>query len=480
VKRGILTGLSFLTVSAASAAAAALLAYRFGRTAETDGFLAAYAVYLLLVIGAQSFRQFSNPELARAEEEGRLGPEVSAYAFSFLVVALPVCLAAATFREGLAGLLTVNPEAARAAAPSLAWVIPAAFLQLFAALLASALAARDSYLVTAVGYAAGGLAGLIAFAVLAPFGGVVALAWGVMVNGALTVAVLGAGFRLKGGFAPGGKVALDVGRRLGILLNGSAMQLALQLFYLVSIRTAAGLGIGQATSFSYAYLLAAVLVTTTASSLALVSSTPLTRRGLTTDSAAQHVVHLAWFSLALIAAAVGSFFVGAGSFAGLVLGAAFAGAVGDQIGLVVLALAPWMIATVAFAILFPLLFVARRDRHLLPFGVIAVVFHVPVTLVLAHLLALPGIALAIALSTALTVGMMAYLFDPGLPLRILAGLFPVVLVEGGLAAVCFGAAHLVNRGIAGAGVGLIAFAIALVALRPAGLRASVAYVRGLD
>ena len=57
-------------------------------------------------------------------------------------------------------------------------LVPAAFVQLLAALAAGALAALDSYGTAALGFALGGITGLVVFAALADSRGVVALAWG--------------------------------------------------------------------------------------------------------------------------------------------------------------------------------------------------------------------------------------------------------------------------------------------------------------
>src|SRR6266513_331088 len=97
VQSGTLTGLSFLMVSGAAAVAGAYLAHKFGRDVRTDGFMAAYGVYLVLVLGAQSFRMVVVPDLTRAEEEGRLGAEFRAYCLAFLVVAVPASVVTAAF-----------------------------------------------------------------------------------------------------------------------------------------------------------------------------------------------------------------------------------------------------------------------------------------------------------------------------------------------------------------------------------------------
>src|SRR3954447_21835650 len=143
VRSGALTALAQVMLSLAAAGAGALLAQKFGRNAETDGFLAAYAVYLVLVLAAQSFRMVVVPDLTRAAEEGRLGGESRAYALSFLSLAVPVSIVVAILRGPLADLLTgsLPPHAADIASTALAILVPAAFVQLLAALAASALAA---------------------------------------------------------------------------------------------------------------------------------------------------------------------------------------------------------------------------------------------------------------------------------------------------------------------------------------------------
>ena len=80
VRSGIATGLSALAVSGSAAIAGAYLAHKFGRNAETDGFLAAYSVYLVLVLAAQAFRLVFVPDLTRASEAGTLASEFASYA----------------------------------------------------------------------------------------------------------------------------------------------------------------------------------------------------------------------------------------------------------------------------------------------------------------------------------------------------------------------------------------------------------------
>src|SRR5215471_7685883 len=88
LRSGALTGLAQIVLALAAAGAGALLAQKFGRSAETDGFLAAYGVYLVLVLAAQAFRLVVIPDLTRAAAEGRLGAEFRAFTIALLVLAV--------------------------------------------------------------------------------------------------------------------------------------------------------------------------------------------------------------------------------------------------------------------------------------------------------------------------------------------------------------------------------------------------------
>src|SRR5690242_21547549 len=106
LRSGALTGLAQIVLALAAAAAGALLAQKFGRNAETDGFLAAYGVYLVLVLAAQSFRMVVVPRLTRAAAEGRLVGESRAYGAAFLALAVPVSIVVAVLSGPLGDLIT--------------------------------------------------------------------------------------------------------------------------------------------------------------------------------------------------------------------------------------------------------------------------------------------------------------------------------------------------------------------------------------
>jgi hypothetical protein len=481
LRSGVLTGLAQVVVAFAAAGAGALLARKFGRNAETDGFLAAYGVYLVLVLAAQAFRMVAVPDLTRAAAEGRLGGESRAFGTSVLVVAVPAAALVAVFSGPLGGLITgsLPSSSAHVASRALLVLVPAAFGQLLAALAASALAARDSYGTAAFGFALGGVAGLVVFAALANGHGIVALAWGLGVNAACALGVpLVALIRAHALSGPWPE-RLRLGSRLWHLVQGAAVPLAIQGCYLLALRFAAQLGVGRVTSFSYAYLVASTLVGSTAFSLGLISSAPLTRRGIDPVAAGRHVVHAAWVSLVLVGAAAGVFALVGGKIMGGLLGAAYAGGVGRELGHLVVYLAPWMLAWVGFAVAFPLVFVAGRQRLLIPLALVGFLVCIPLGLGLRAAAGLAGIAIAIGLSTLLIAGGLLWMLSPQTLAIAVRGLVRLALAVGAATALAFGALSLALTPVAAAAAGLLAYAAIVLALRSLGLSEAWAYVRGL-
>ena len=103
VRSGLATGFSILAVSGSAVVAGAYLAQKFGRDAETDGFLAAYGVYLVIVLAAQAFRLVLVPDLTRASAEDGLTAEFYSYVAAFLVLAVPACLLTIVLAPALDG-----------------------------------------------------------------------------------------------------------------------------------------------------------------------------------------------------------------------------------------------------------------------------------------------------------------------------------------------------------------------------------------
>jgi hypothetical protein len=481
VRSGLLTGLSTAVLSGSGAIAGAYLAHKFGRNSRTDGFMAAYGVYLVLVLGAQAFRVVVVPDLTRAEAAGRLGAELRAYFIAFLTLAVPVCVLVAIFHGTFGDLITgsLPPVSAHLAARALVWLVPAAFAQLLASVAASALAARGSYGTAAVGFGSAGVIALVVFVATADRYGLISLAWSLAIGAGLALAVPLFRLLADGVLASPLRVPLEAGRRLWRLFHGAVLPLAVQGLYLVALRLAAGTGEGNVTSLSYAYLLVAMLVGTTASTLSLISSAPLTRRGLDVRQAGEYVAHAAWISLVLIAAAASVFALVGGRVVELVLGHAYAGAAGRQLGHLVVYLSPWTVAMVAFSATFPLIFVLRRGHTLIPLAVAAIGIEILVGLWLRSAAGLTGVAFSLAISTFFVVAGLLVSISPRTLMVASLAIGRSALTAAVLAGLAFGVPAAFLPAPVAAAIGLVLYAGLLLALKPRGLREAWAYVRVL-
>ena len=275
VRSGLLTAISTVAVSASAAVLGLILSRKFGHGVKTDGFFAAYGVYLALILVAGSLRVIVLPRFVSAREDERLPHEVGAWAAGLAAPLAAVAALAIAWPHGIASLLAANHDARGHAAALLPWVVASAVAQIYGGLVASALAALDDYQWAAFGFAVGSIAGVVATLVLVGHG-VIAFGWGLALNGALSL-----GIPLLALLARSSIGLPDV-RFWGRLLElgeGVSLPFALQGLYLIAYRFASGLGPGRATTFSYAYLIAAFLVSVTAASIALVATVPFARGG---------------------------------------------------------------------------------------------------------------------------------------------------------------------------------------------------------
>jgi len=482
---GALTAGSLLVVSGGAAAVGVVIAREFGRTPETDGLLAAYGVFIVIAIAGQAIRVALLPQLARAQEEGRLAGDIAGFALALAVIAIPLVVLAETGATELGEFLTggESDAAKDAAADVLRWIVPAAVAHLFAGLAASGLAALDDYGTAAFGYAAGSAAGLALIVARAEPDGFIAVAWGMTLNGtiALLVPTIGLGLRASRAKMPRRAMrpaGVPLRARLNTFALGAAVPLALQLLYVVCLPFAGRQGTGAATNFVYAYLAASALVTITAGSLGLVTTVPLTRSELTAGSVANHVAAASWLALVFVGAGAGVFALAGSDVVEAVLGQAYGGDVGTEVGRLIVALSPWMTASVGVAVTFPLAFVAGRVRGLPLIAVCAIVLQIPLAWIAAELLGLEGLALTLALSTLLV--LVGLLVELRALAEVVRGLVTAALVVCGIGALAFVPPALLLDSVGAAAIGLSAYVALLVVIRPRGLAAGWQYLRALS
>jgi hypothetical protein len=474
VRSGVLTGVSTAAVSASAAVAGAILSRKFGHGTKTDGFFAGYAIYVAVVLVASALRVVVLPAFARARDAGRLGGEYGSWAVALAFPLVPAIAVAIAAPHAVAELLTSNSAAQSSAAKLLPWLIPAAAAQVYAGISASALAADDDYGTAALGYGVGAVAGLVVIAALVSHG-VQAFGWGLAVNGALAVGIpLSRLIARRGVGRPDGSMS----KRLWAMVVGVSLPFAMQGLYVIAYRFASGLGSGRPTTFSYAYLIASLLVAVTATSIALVSSVPLSRGDLTPERSARHVVSASWISLAIVAGAAGVLALAGERIAKLALGSSYGGSTGSELGRLVAYLSPWMAASVAFSVAFPLLFVLGRTRWLPLIAVVALSAQVLVEWACRAAFGLAGIAVGMAVTTAGVLVTLLVLLHALLPAA--RGILVAAAVCGLTATAAFAAAWAVVGAIPAAAIGLVVYAAALAIWRPSGLRAAWRYLRDLQ
>ena len=375
----------------------------------------------------------------------------------------------------LAAALTGKREAQHQAAELIPWLVPAAAAQVYAGVAASALAALDDYGTAAFGYAAGAVAGLVVIVALVGHG-VTPFGWGLAVNGAVALGIPLAFLVARGGL---GRPDAAVLRRLRELAEGVALPFALQGLYVIGYRFASGLGTGQADDLllrlpdrraarrgdgdvDRARLVGAARARR-ADPRAGRPATSSPRRGSRSPSSARPRV----CSRSRVS----------GSRAGR-SARTTAAAPGAELGRLVVYFAPWMVASVAVSVAFPLLFVRGRARWLPLLAVAALCVHVLVEWGGRAAFGLAGIAAGMAVTTGAI--LVVLLWPLGALTQALRGLLDAAVVCGGLAAVCFGLPRVVLGAVPAAAVGLALYAAALGVWRPAGLRSAWIYVRTLQ
>jgi len=479
-----LTAASTLVVTVASALAGVIIARELGRTPETDGFFAAYGVFIVIVLAAQAIRIAVLPSLARARTERRLAADLAGYAVALAVVSVPILLLAFLAADWIAGVLTgQGSETARdAATETLRWVVPAGIAQLFAGIAASGLAALDDYATAAFGYAAGSVLGILLMLERVESDGIAAVAWGMTLNAvvALLVPVVGLSLRALRARMPAAAVrptGPPIRARLGAFAAAAALPLALQLVYVVCLPFAAREGVGAQTSFAYAYIGASALVAITAASLGLVTSVPLTRAGVDAAATKRHVTATSWLAFTVIGAATGAVVLaGAGLVQG-VLGDAYGGDVGDEVSHLVVALSPWMAVSVVVSVSFPLTFVAGRTGALPWIGVAALAIQLPLAWFADAVLGLYGLAVSLAISTALVaVGLLHVLGAAASASRHVLGAAAAIAL---LVLLAFLPPALLLGSAASAIAGIVVYVLLVAVVRPRGLASGWRYLRAL-
>jgi peptidoglycan biosynthesis protein MviN/MurJ (putative lipid II flippase) len=248
----------------------------FGKNSRTDGLLAAYGVYSVVVLFAQSFRTAA---VARLVEGERPFSAYDRFLGGVLVLFVLSGLAFVVLGSPLSKLLIgdLGADAHDTARVALLLLWPAAGAQLVAALTAAQLGVRGEFALPGGAFVVGGLLQIaLALALSGPLGHD-AVAVSVAV-GALTTALVLLGRLVAVGYRPRlGELRprLETLRTLAQMVGGATAHLTVQLTYLISLAFAARIGPGAVTLYTYAFFANSALVGATSGSLALVLAAPI-------------------------------------------------------------------------------------------------------------------------------------------------------------------------------------------------------------
>ncbi len=264
----------FLVTALLGAIVALLIALIVGEGPRTDGFFTAYSVFLFFSLFGGSLRVAVVPLLGSAADEPAWRRRAADVLRRLTAVAALCTLLVAGLAPVLAGLLTpgLEPAATRTAAASLALLAVAAYCQIAAAALAAALASARRFAVSAGLYVSASTVTLLSATGLMALLGILGAPLGVLA-GSIVLLATHRRYLHRFGFRSGPALR-SLGQRetwrLTALTSGAAaIPLVQQLQLTVALVAVSG-AVGAVTAYTYAYFLAALLVSVTLNTIAFV------------------------------------------------------------------------------------------------------------------------------------------------------------------------------------------------------------------
>ena len=265
-----------LASMAAGGVLAVLVAVLVGSDARTDGFFAAYGIYALVVVFAQSARPTVVARLV--EGETRFG-EFDRFLGGALLVIAAFALLVGPLGGPLASLATgdLPDEARETARTALLLFLPAIAAQVLAALGAAMLGGLGDFATPGLAFTGGGVISIGAFAALEPGLGIDGVAVALLIGSVLSLVLVTAGL-VRHGWRPSRAIVPSIAAmaRAGavLVLASLAMPLA-HLGYVIALGAAARLGEGVITAFTYGYMGLTFVFALVAGSVSMVIVGPL-------------------------------------------------------------------------------------------------------------------------------------------------------------------------------------------------------------
>ena len=472
----LVTSATVVATMGLGAVLALLIVLKFGKTPRTDGLLAAYGVYGLLLTLAQSTRA---SVAARLVEGPSMWANLDRLMGGAAVLALgglvPLVLLAAPVAELLTGELP--EEAADTARTALAVLWIAAAAHLVAALGAAALGTRGEFALPGIAYVAGGMLAILLTFLLADPLGIDAVAVGVAAGGVLTAATIA--FRLaRVGYRPSGagvrapRAALTAARVIAI---GSVGYVIAQATYVISVAFAATLEPGAVTLYSYGFFAAALVMGASSGSAGIVLAAPVSRDwDRRPESLLPHLATVTRGGLLLVLPALGVMALAGNELVELVLGSKLDADDPLTVAGTFLALGGLMVASAALPVPMLAAFATGRYGGVAWIALATVVIHLPLSVLGAELGSDETIAAAASVSAVISLAALLALVLGRLSGRGWLAIAGELVPMAAAAVAAFGAAGLLALALGGGAwdvlaalLGLVLFAAALRLLRPA-------------
>jgi hypothetical protein len=391
---GMAMAVATFTMAAASAAQAALYLHSFGINGRTDGFFVAFALYTVFGVFSQSIRVTSAPLLVGADRT----LSVREFAATLAVLAVPVAIATIPLAHPLAlllapGLSEADRSVTQHALPILGCTM---VLQLWAAGAATVLAVRDRFKAVAGAYMVGAGAGLATYVAVVGAADELSMAWSMLAMMTVTCVFMFAGLRHGGQEEPVSSRPLRPARLLAnaaSILGRTAVYLAFNALYLVTLAFTSSFEPGDATVLSYAYVFASYLVAGTAFALGMSRIADM-RRGTLAEwrtVVGDTVPHGFRYSMLLVAPAMAGLVAAGASIIGDVFSASLTHQDVRTLRLFAALLAAWTVAALLVNLLLPAMFALGREWMVNLLAVPLLGLHVAATAIGGAIAGAPGV-----------------------------------------------------------------------------------------
>jgi hypothetical protein len=447
---GMVMAVATFALAAASAIQAALYLRSFGIDGRTDGFFVAFALYTVVGIFSQSIRVTSASLLVG---DDRLS--VREFAATLGLLAVPIAIATMPLAHPLAlllapGLSEANRALTQDALPMLGGAM---ILQLWAAGGATVLAVRDRFMSVAAAYIAGAASGVVTYVAVSSSAHELSMGWSMLAMAVVTCSLILVGVRNS---APVEAVAHRPLRFSRLVTNGvsilgrTAVYLAFNGLYLVTLAFTSSAEPGDATVLSYAYLFSSYLVGGTAFALGMGRIADMRRgalsdwRGVLVDTVPPGFR----YSMLLVAPAMAALVAAGASLIGDVFSGSLTHHDVSTLRLFAALLATWTVAALLVNLLLPAMFALGRQWFVNALALPLIALHLVATAIGAAVAGAEGVVAAAFVAPLCFAVVLLTVGAGDARARLTRELLRDGVRFAGLAVVCFGAGALLGASVA--------------------------------